>query len=184
MTVPHRTDLPAIALFGRAIGHLRRIARALPGGGTTPYLDRYSARSQGKSGTNEWRAYLHHFLSPDDEGHHNHPFVWSLSIVLRGSYTEEVLEPGERPHWPFRVRARRVRWFNFIRANKYHRIVALHPSPGAPPDSGVWTLFFAGPLAKDAAGQPRGWGFWIPGRGHVPWEVRFAERAAADRSQN
>src|SRR5688500_1614193 len=79
---------PLLTLFGRAFGWVRHILRA----GNIPYLDRYSLRAQGKSGTNEWRAYLHHFLSPDDEGHHNHPFSWSFSIVLRGSYTEEVLK--------------------------------------------------------------------------------------------
>jgi hypothetical protein len=176
MTAPaqRRTDLPATIIWGRAIGHLRRIARALPGGGMIPYLDRYSLRKQGESGTNEWRAYLHHFMAPDDEGVHNHPFAWSFSIVLRGSYTEEIQHIWGDSPWPSR-HPRRVRWFNFIRADKYHRITELHP---AKPGGGVWTLFFAGPLARRDNGTPLGWGFWLAGRGHVPWEVRDAERAA------
>lgn len=122
----------------------------------TPYLDRYTARKQGESGTNPWRLYLHHFLARDSEDFHNHPSAWSLSIVLWGSYTEEVLT--HQP-WPARyVITRRVRWFNWIPATKYHRITYLHPGPGA---RGVWTLFMCGPLTG------RGWGFWRAGIGHV-----------------
>ncbi|MES2384494.1 MAG: hypothetical protein V4593_08090 [Pseudomonadota bacterium] len=174
MTAHHsqRQDLPAFTIFGRAVAHLRRISRSVAGV-VLPYLDRYSFRPQGESGTNEWRAYVHHFLAPDDDGHHNHPFAWSLSIVLRGSYTEEVLHIGTKVTW---TETRRVRWFNWITADKYHRIVSLHPArPGAAPGAGVWTLFLAGPLARDRAGTPRGWGFWLPGRGHVPWKQRNAE---------
>ncbi len=178
--VNKRTDLPAITFLGRAIGHLRRIARAIPGG-MVPYLDRYSLRKQGKSGTNEWRAYLHHFRAPDADGHHNHPFAWSLSIVLRGSYTEEVLHRplASCPNMPATLESRRVRWFNFIRADKYHRITELHPGRGAAPDAGCWTLFLAGPLRRRDNGDPTGWGFWVPGRGHVDWDILERERVAA-----
>jgi hypothetical protein len=127
------------------------------------YLRRWALRPHRPSGENGWRVYLHRFHAADDDGHHNHPWRWSFSIVLRGSYTEEVLEVGARPHWPFRLTARRVRWFNWISASKYHRITELHGD--------VWTLFFCGPVAQ-------GWGFWIPGRGHVPFAERIAERDA------
>jgi hypothetical protein len=80
-----------------------------------------------------------------------------------------------------RVIRRRVGWFNFILADKYHRITELHP---ATTGGGVWTLFFAGPLARDGAGRPRGWGFWIPGRGHVDQVVRAAERTQCGRARD
>lgn len=106
------------------------------------------------------RVRVHNFVGPDDAGHHNHPFKWSFSLVLWGSYTEEVLEwcplctllEGNNPAG--HIRTRRVRWFNWIPNGKYHRIVELHGS--------VWTLFFMGPRTTS-------WGFWVPGRGHVPW---------------
>jgi hypothetical protein len=160
------------------VGWVRHLLRpAVPGGPSTmPYMDRYSLREQQVSGTNAWRVYLNHFLAGDTDGHHNHSFRWSLSIVLWGSYTEEILERCKDPNPDDRdedgsckwcrvigvpVRTRRVRWFNWITADKYHRIVELHPGPGA---RGVWTLFLAGPLSG------RGWGFWVAGRGHVPWQ--------------
>jgi hypothetical protein len=151
---------------GLALGWVRHILRA-----GEPYLDRFSLRRQGPSGTNPWRVYLHRFLAPDAPGHHNHPSAWSFSIVLWGSYTEEILEPAWHyrdgshgallTHMPTRVRRRRVRWFNWIDADRYHRIAELHPGPGA---RGVWTLFVCGPLTG------RGWGFWRDGR-HVPVEA-------------
>jgi hypothetical protein len=163
---PPNVRKPLLQLWGgRAIGWVRHILRD-----GAPYLDRYSLRKQGPSGHNPWRAYLHAFHAPDQPDHHNHPSKWSFSIVLWGSYTEEIREwedyvTGEMlPPDPDGLRdgvlrTRRVRWFNFITADKYHRITELHPGPGA---SAVYTLFFCGPLSG------RGWGFWRPGRGHVP----------------
>lgn len=156
------------------IGWVRHILRD-----GEPYLDRYSVRAQGPSGTNPWRIYLHRFHAPDGPGHHNHPSAWSFSIVLWGNYTEEILErrcgkwhrfdgdhcEGQCGREPaVSVHTRRVRWFNWITADKYHRIAELHPGPGARgrAGGGVITLFVCGPLTG------RGWGFWRPGIGHVP----------------
>lgn len=152
------------------------------------YLRRWALRPHRPSGENGWRMYLHNFHAPDDDGHHNHPWRWSFSIVLRGSYTEEFFtDPAVvfRAATPERLAevmtpdamkaTRRVRWFNWITADRYHRIVALHPAPGK-----VWTLFVCGPIACDADGKARGWGFWIPGRGHIPFAQRLAERTAAE----
>jgi hypothetical protein len=143
-----------------------------------PYLDRYSLREQGPSGHNPWRVYLHKFHAPDAPGHHSHPSSWSFSIVLWGSYTEEIFETPEQieRRWccwghdhPYRhvgrAYHRRVRWLNWIVADRYHRIAELHPGPGA---RGVWTLFVCGPLARRPDGTRAGWGFWVPGKGHVP----------------
>jgi hypothetical protein len=126
--------------------------RKIPRSKGRPYLERFgreqtleAARSDRKTG--KWRVRLHHFVGPDDAGHHNHPFKWAFSIVLWGSYTEEVLVQP-----PATVETRRVRWFNWIPLGKYHRITQLHGNP--------WTLFFTGPRVST-------WGFWVPGRGHV-----------------
>lgn len=147
----------------------------------TPYLRRWALRRQARDGTNERRVYLHNFLTPDGDGHHNHPWTWSFSLILWGSYTEEYFTrtppdctAAARDGWcdnplhtEYRspVRTRTVRWFNWLPPGRYHRIVALHGS--------VWTLFFCGPLTG------KGWGFWMPGRGHVPWKERLAERGLA-----
>jgi|SRR5688572_21185565 len=152
--------------------YAREIKRNRPG----RYLMRYSLREQApKAGA--WRAYLHQFFGADDEGCHNHPWTWSLAIVLWGSYTEERLglaggfESEGTPRTRIvSCRSRRVRWFNLLRAGDYHRISELHPRR---PGGQVWTLFITGPFSG------KSWGFWIPGRGHVHWKVRAAERGEA-----
>lgn len=162
-------------------GWVRHITRPEPNGTETAYLDRYTARKQNGSGANPWRLYLHNFMAADSVGHHNHPSRWSFSLVLWGSYTEEVLERPKICTWHQReprgtagypdydfciggtcrapeVRVRKVRWWNWIPASKYHRITHLHPGPGA---RGVWTLFVCSGLTG------KGWGMWVAGRGHV-----------------
>ncbi len=137
------------------------------------YLDRYTVFKQGPSGTNPWRIYLHRFHAADGPDFHNHPSKWSFSIVLRGSYTEEILEKyctsgpadgsvetcGCGQQMLTRVVSRRVRWFNYIPADKFHRITRLHPRR---PGGCVWSLFICGPLTG------RGWGFMRPGGQYVP----------------
>lgn len=155
-------------LLGWRGPYQREIARRRPG----RYLTRWSLREQSpKAGA--WRAYLHQFHGPDDEGHHNHPWRWSFSIVLGGSYTEEYFDalPGIEvmgagaARQQHQIRRRRVRFFNWIPAHRYHRIDELHGN--------VWTLFFTGPFTGLS------WGFWLNGRGHVQWKVRQAELDAA-----
>jgi hypothetical protein len=85
------------------------------------------------------RPLLHHIHQADgDRDVHNHPWKWSFSLILKGSYTEKRWLGGDE------YKTRRVRWFNFIRANDFHTIIELHGD--------VWTLFFAGPRTQD-------WGF-------------------------
>lgn len=155
-------------------GWRRDIARE-----TGRYLTRWSLRKQWGDGESEknggFRMYLHRFFSADSELH-NHPWHWSLSIVLWGSYTEEYFDiPHDRPQRPvnplgFRYgtpqRTRRVRWFNWIGRERFHQITELHPRFGV----GPITLFFSGP----AHGQS--WGFWVPGRGFVAHLKRKEER--------
>jgi hypothetical protein len=140
--------------------------RSIPRSENRPYLERYGrgeqsveeAREDRKRGT--WRVRLHHFVGPDDAGHHNHPFKWSFSIVLRGSYTEEVLDWDRCGSY---MKTRRVRFFNWIPNGKYHRITELHGD--------VWTLFVMGPRVSS-------WGFWDKVRGHIPWKQYNAEQGS------
>lgn len=149
----------------------REIPRDRPG----KYMTRHSLRYMDpEKGGGPWRAYLHQFFGPDDEGHHNHPSRWSFSIVLLGSYVEERLYTFKDLDGGIDVvrviERRHVKWFNFLSSEDYHRIVELQPRK---PGGCVWTLFFCGPLTK------RSWGFMIPGRGHVDFQIRKVEKRAA-----
>jgi hypothetical protein len=88
---------------------------------------------------------LHWILSPDRQPDtHNHPTNF-LSILLRGAYFE-LRDARE---------LRFVRWFNFIRAGDFHRIIHLS---GERP---VLTLCFTGRVVGT-------WGFKTP-QGWVSW---------------
>lgn len=94
------------------------------------------------------RPLLHKFHRPDnDRALHNHPWKWSLSIILCGSYTEERLDPHTGT-----TDIRRLRFFNFLTEHDYHRVLELHGN--------VWTLFFTGPRIQD-------WGF-LTSAGYTP----------------
>lgn len=91
--------------------------------------------------------YLHNFHRADADRYlHSHPWRWTRSIVLAGSYVEERVADGK-------VIERTVRWFNKIDEHDYHRVLRLHGD--------VWTLFITGPRIQD-------WGF-LTERGHVSW---------------
>ena len=104
-----------------------------------------------------WFAVMLHWINgPDPEpDKHDHPVTF-LSLILRGGYTEDVLEHrsgecevdfhGPVPH----VR----RWFNFIRAGEHvHRITHVRPN--------TLTLCFVGPKVRE-------WGFHTA-EGWIPW---------------
>lgn len=85
------------------------------------------------------RVYLHRFVACDEDGLHDHPFPWSMSLILSGWYYED--------RWHGRVTHRFV---NLIGPNRFHRVVL-------PEQQGhdVWTLFFHTPRIKP-------WGFLRP----------------------
>ena len=98
----------------------------------TPYLERYYVGTL--FGV---RFYLHQFVDSDpDRGLHDHPWPWAFSFILAGSYLEET-----------RSGTRRVRWFNTLVGDSFHRVIL--PDPAKP----VWTLF--GHRAK----RVKPWGF-------------------------
>ncbi len=101
-----------------------------------------------------FEMYLHDFAGPDpDRRDHNHPWPWSLSILLWGSYMErrEVqLHPLRGPQ----CENRHVQWFNYIRGTDFHTITDLISKR-------VWTLFIVAKKLHDERGS---WGFrqWVP----------------------
>jgi hypothetical protein len=96
---------------------------------------------------------FHRIFRPDNQRDlHDHP--WSfLSFVLRGSYVEDT------PNG-----LRRVRWWNWKRAEDRHSIREVSRRP-------VWTLVFTGP-------KRRTWGFWIDGGTRF---VKWTEYARVDQ---
>lgn len=117
-----------------------------------PYLERYYL--------GQWRGitfYLHRFVSEDTERHlHNHPWGWGQSVILSGGYTESVATdicPSAGPSG-CTVETRKVRWFNRVDGNHFHRIGEAEP--------GTWSLFFHGPRSRVRVGSAsvaKGWGF-------------------------
>ena len=111
------------------------------------YLTRYYIFRKPKSMKWLFSIYIHQFHDSDrDEALHNHEWKNSFSIILKGSYREEyrdnktkkvkerVLSPGK---------------FNFISADKFHRVDLLTPE--------VWTLFISG---SKRGQEDHSWGFW------------------------
>ncbi len=108
-----------------------------------------------------WGLYLHRFHRGDmDRELHNHPWSWSVSLILAGGYLEErreglsvtqrVLSPGR---------------LNFIGGDTFHRVDLL--------EQDAWTLFLVGPKTQS-------WGFWDRATGFfTPWrEFISAKRDA------
>lgn len=143
--------------------------RDIPAENGEVYLERYLVL--GWNPGSRWRGpslYLHRFRLPDqDSATHSHPWPIAVSLVLAGGYTEERLLGEEKdPHGATAtftgLRRLRPGRLNVIRERDYHRVDELHGEE-------TWTLFLAWP-------RTRPWGFWVPGRGHVPWRERLAER--------
>lgn len=116
-----------------------------------PYLERYYLFTL--LGV---RFYLHRFVGSDPaRGLHDHPWPWAGSIVLSGWYWEELR--GTEQHAVTRALAelhgttgivrRRVRWFNWLTGDSFHRVVL--PDGDRP----CWTLFF------HRAAYTKPWGF-------------------------
>jgi hypothetical protein len=93
-------------------------------------------------------VYLHHFMhSDDDRALHSHPWLFNVSILLKGRYLE---------HSPSGVSLRVAPTFKFRWGAAYHRIELIDRAP-------VWTLFITGPKVRE-------WGFRCP-QGFVHWRA-------------
>lgn len=104
--------------------------------------------------------YLHHFFRGDaDAAVHNHPWQFSMSLILTGGYVEERWDPETKS---LRTRHCYPGDINVIRASDYHRVVLKHP------DRGCWTLFLSTNRVEEKNGYD--WGFLDPKtEKYTPW---------------
>jgi hypothetical protein len=138
-----------------------------------PYLERYYLCTLFNV-----RYYLHRFVGSDpDRGVHDHPWPWAVSVVLAGWYWDE--RRGIEQNDIARALAefngttglvrRRVRWFNWLTGDTFHRVVlpnilrrkwvdGRYVKNAAQP---CWTLFFHSTVKSKA------WGFLRPMEGHT-----------------
>ncbi len=155
--------------------HLKH--RLITRGDDQPYLLRHYLRRHSEHFKKLPGLYLHCFLASDDEDElHNHPFQWSLSLILSGGYFEDRVvwwnrswKPGD-PGEPMEIQRKEIKPFrlNFIRANDYHRVDLR--------DGRAWTLFLAGPRTQD-------WGFLDPETGEfLQWEAHIRRRGEKTQS--
>lgn len=93
---------------------------------------------------------LHHITAPDP-GHdvHDHPW-WFASWILKGGYTEEVVETRLWDQLPKFRTHKRWSW-HVIRLDQAHRINQVRDT---------WTLVVKGPLRRT-------WGFYRKGTGFI-----------------
>lgn len=100
-----------------------------------------------------FRPMLHHFGRSDhDREHHNHPFNWSISLILVGGYTEERVDSKGG------ITTKRFRpgMVNIIRRNDFHRIELTNQ------ELGCWTFFIAGKRVGEWGFRDNVTGFFIP----------------------
>lgn len=110
------------------------------GRGRVVYLERYYVGT-----LLGLRFYIHRFVGSDpDRGLHDHPWPWAVSLVLSGWYDE----------WTRRG-LRKVRWFNFITGDTFHRVVLPVTRLGHDgfETAEAWTFFF------HPVGHQKEWGF-------------------------
>lgn len=106
--------------------------------------------------------YIHKFHQSDtDRELHNHPWAWSVSLILAGGYVEE------RRVWSGRESSVIQRSvlpgsINFIDHDDFHRVDLI--------EGDAWSLFIAGP--KEST-----WGFWNRLNGEFThWREFFARK--------
>lgn len=136
------TSDQAASLIHTAIRHqMRRMADHLAG-----YMNRYWLVAPDEVDASGNSIRVHNILRADTERHlHDHP--WNFrSVILGGSYIEELLMPSGR------VQRQRVSAGDtYMRvAGQYHRIAEISTEP-------VWTLCVLGQK------HPTGWGFLVDG---------------------
>lgn len=132
-----------------------------------PYLERYYLCT-----VFGIRFYLHRFVDSDPgRGLHDHPWPWAASVILQGWYWEERrgLEKTETERMLAEVLGidgvvrRKVRWFNWLLGDNFHRVVLPRGEDWAGSPQSCWTLFF------HKAENHKRWGFLrkVPGIDHL-----------------
>lgn len=116
----------------------------------SPYLTRSVLAGDDALETHTGAPYsvFHHRIhTPDADRHcHDHPWIWSVALVLTGGYTERRDIGGS-----YNFRSYGVGDLNVLRPGDYHSIIDVLPD--------TTTLFVCGREA-------RRWGFLVDGR-HV-----------------
>lgn len=139
-----------------------------------PPFDRFGNPRPGTifDGALPFQLYLHKFHRGDSDMElHNHPWAWSVALVLAGGYAEERrVSVKSRELSYYRVIARGVLPFsvNVIRADDFHRVTLL--------EKDAWSLFLAGP-------KTQGWGFWSPKTGEFFSWREFLRRDQAPHAR-
>jgi hypothetical protein len=137
-----------------------------------PYLSRfYLVRKKrpdqdDDAGNGRFSLYLHYFHRGDEDwALHNHPWEFSMSLILTNGYVEERWTPLGIKKYILRPGS-----INIIRSNDFHRVDLIHPEHGA------WTLFLTSRRVQE-------WGFWHPDMPHfVPWPKFVRKRDHAQQS--
>ena len=135
--------------------------------GNLPYLWRFyfedkvakekgleAQKSDEENTKSQFGVFLHRFVDGDElDEVHSHPWIWCISIILTGGYSEvrcvwefdearnevvyvKLSNFRDEIHLPFSI--------NFIHHSEMHRVTLL--------DGPAWTLFFHGPRVST-------WGF-------------------------
>jgi hypothetical protein len=139
-------------------------ARHIIGEDKTPYLSRYKLHGWMPQDQVETpcSVYLHNIHRADlDEALHSHPWLWSQTTILHGGYIEQRGSVQDGKLWLADARGYRIGEGHVMDQHAVHRIMSVAPD--------TWTLFMVGPKRQS-------WGFFVEGRGMVPWRERLAER--------
>lgn len=103
-----------------------------------------------------FNVYLHKFMrSDDDRALHDHPWLFNISVLLKGTYFEH--KPGSRK---IRREAGTFSGFTFRWGKAPHRVELLKwhfrsVQVMKELEQPVWTLFITGPKVRE-------WGFYCP----------------------
>ncbi len=137
--------------FEKLAQFLKLKKRTIYRGDNTLYLTRFYVFRKPRT----WlpSIYIHCFhASDEDQELHNHPWRRSLSLILSGVYKEEFRDKNNKVQTRILSPGR----FNYIPANKFHRVDLITPT--------VWTLFISGERVQR-------WGFWNRDTGeYTDWQ--------------
>lgn len=102
-----------------------------------------------------YSVFHHRIHTPDADRHcHDHPWAWSVAVVLAGGYTERRATASTDVYY---TRSYAVGDINILRPADYHSIIDVLPD--------TETLFICGREARD-------WGFIVDGV-HIPHAEYF-----------
>jgi hypothetical protein len=114
--------------------------------GSHPFTEDGSPRPGIQEPDRPFAVFLHKFHRGDDDLElHNHPWTWSVALILSGGYREEYRRGAPESGGCVFARTMGPLSLNVIHHDTFHRVELL--------DKDAWSLFVAGPREKS-------WGFW------------------------